>query len=106
MSRCKTFRKKQIFGSHIDSDKSNSNYLKRQLEYWRYWKEELTEQETSQLFQTIKQKKWTEILGLYTMLQNGVCIREQLLQNFDEQLTNHRCALLLQVFASYTRNTS
>ncbi|SES33999.1 ATP-dependent DNA helicase RecQ [Psychrobacillus sp. OK032] len=67
-----------------------------------YWKEELTEQETTRLFQTIKQKKWTEIQGLYTMLQNGVCIREQLLHYFDEQLTNRpkhccsKCSLPLQ----------
>ena len=60
-----------------------------------YWKEELTEQETIQLFQNIKQKKWTEIHALYTMLQNEVCIREQLLYYFDEQLTirpTHCCS--------------
>lgn len=60
-----------------------------------YWKEELSEKETTDLFQTIKQKKWTEILSLYTMLQNELCIREQLLRYFDEQLTNrpiHCCS--------------
>ncbi|MFJ8065165.1 RecQ family ATP-dependent DNA helicase [Psychrobacillus sp. NPDC096426] len=67
-----------------------------------YWKEELTEQETTRLFQTIKQNKWTEIQALYTMLQNGVCIREQLLHYFDEQLTNRpvhccsKCSLHIQ----------
>lgn len=51
-----------------------------------YWKEILTEQETIQLFHDIKQKKWKEITQLFTLFQNGECIREQLLLNFDEQL--------------------
>lgn len=51
-----------------------------------YWKEQLTEQETIRLFQSIRQKKWEEINKLFTMFQNELCIREQLLHYFDEQL--------------------
>lgn len=67
-----------------------------------YWKEELTEQETIHLFQNIKQKKWVEIQSLYTMLQNEVCVREQLLHYFDEQLLERpvhccsKCGLHIQ----------
>jgi len=51
-----------------------------------YWKEHLTEQETMELFQTIRQKKWTEIEQLYHLLENEVCIREQLVQFFGQEL--------------------
>lgn len=67
-----------------------------------YWKEELTEQETIHLFQNIKQKKWVEIQSLYTMLQNEVCVREQLLHYFDEELLERpvhccsKCGLHIQ----------
>ncbi|WP_391208926.1 RecQ family ATP-dependent DNA helicase [Psychrobacillus sp. L4] len=51
-----------------------------------YWKEILSEQETTDLFYEIKQKKRMEIQKLFTLFQNERCIREQLLNNFDEQL--------------------
>ncbi|MFF2752661.1 RecQ family ATP-dependent DNA helicase [Psychrobacillus sp. NPDC058041] len=51
-----------------------------------YWKEILTEQETTKLFNDIKAKKWTEIQQLFNLFRNEQCIREQLLNNFDEQL--------------------
>ena len=72
-----------------------------------YWKEELPEQETIQLFQNIKQKKWVEIQNLYSLLQNEICIREQLLSFFNEQLYTRpeycctKCGLNLhQVFST------
>lgn len=67
-----------------------------------YWKEELTEQETIRLFQTIKQKKWVEIQTLYNIIHNELCIRGQLLHFFDEQLIDRpvnccsKCVLNLQ----------
>lgn len=51
-----------------------------------YWKKELSQQETINLFQRIRQKKWREIQDLYTLLQNDVCIREQLLAHFGQKL--------------------
>ncbi|TQR21083.1 RecQ family ATP-dependent DNA helicase [Psychrobacillus vulpis] len=51
-----------------------------------YWKEVLSEQETIDLFRNIKQKKWLEIQSLFSLFQNDLCIREQLLNNFDEYL--------------------
>lgn len=51
-----------------------------------YWKETLTEQETINLFNKIKAKKWSEIQQMFTLFRNEMCIREQLLNNFDEQL--------------------
>ena len=51
-----------------------------------YWKEILTEQETTKLFNDIKAKKWTEIQQLFNLFRNEKCIREQLLNNFEEQL--------------------
>lgn len=53
-----------------------------------YWKEILSEQETIQLFEEIRKKKWTEIQKLFTLFQNNQCIREQLLQSFDESLVD------------------
>lgn len=67
-----------------------------------YWKKELSEQETINLFQRIRQKKWREIQELYTLLQNEVCIREQLLSHFNQNLVNKpinccsKCTLDLQ----------
>ena len=54
-----------------------------------YWKERLTQQETVQLFQQIKQKKWQDIQSFYSMIQNDICIRQQLLQYFDQELIKH-----------------
>ena len=51
-----------------------------------YWKEQLSEQETIDLFQSIRQKKWIEIERLYKLLENETCIREQLVEFFGQQL--------------------
>ncbi|QUG41389.1 ATP-dependent DNA helicase RecQ [Psychrobacillus sp. INOP01] len=51
-----------------------------------YWKEQLNEQETIQLFKQIKQKKWQDIQSFYSMIQNDICLRQQLLHFFDQPL--------------------
>lgn len=51
-----------------------------------YWKEQLNEQDTIQLFKKIKLKKWQDIQNFYAMIQNDICIRQQLLQYFDQSL--------------------
>jgi len=51
-----------------------------------YWKERLSEQATIELFKEIKQKKWQDIQKFYTMLRNDTCLRQQLLQYFDQVL--------------------
>lgn len=95
-----------------DSDQMQLQLPETTARILEYWKEELTEQETIQLFQTIKQKKWTEILSLYTMLQNERCIREQLLHYFDEQLINRpmhccsKCSLRLNEIVANRKQTT
>ncbi|MEI4768420.1 RecQ family ATP-dependent DNA helicase [Psychrobacillus sp. FJAT-51614] len=67
-----------------------------------YWKEILSEQETIALFHDIKKRKWLEIQKLFTLFQSELCIREQILNTFDEQLTTKpknccfNCSLDLQ----------
>lgn len=58
-----------------------------------YWKERLNEQQTIQLFKQIKQKKWQDIQGFYKMIQNDICLRQQLLHYFDQTLVErpHHC---------------
>ena len=51
-----------------------------------YWKERLNEQETIELFKEIKQKKWQDIQKFYTIIRNDNCLRQQLLQYFDQTL--------------------
>ncbi|WP_144511313.1 ATP-dependent DNA helicase RecQ [Bacillus sp. FJAT-22090] len=76
-----------------------------------YWKEELTEQETIHLFQNIKQKKWVEIQALYNIIHNELCIREQLLHFFDEQLIDRpinccsKCLLNLEELLESKKQT-
>ena len=52
----------------------------------KYWKEELSEKETIELFSSIKQAKWLEIQKLYDLFQNDQCVRKQLLHYFGEKL--------------------
>lgn len=52
----------------------------------KYWKERLTEQEMIQLFKQIRQKKYQDIQKIYAMIQNDICLRQQLLQYFDQAL--------------------
>ncbi|MEK3994700.1 RecQ family ATP-dependent DNA helicase [Psychrobacillus sp. FSL K6-2365] len=58
-----------------------------------YWKEQLNEQQTIQLFKQIKQKKWQDIQSFYLMIRNDSCLREQLLHYFDQALIErpHHC---------------
>lgn len=77
-----------------------------------YWKKELSEQETINLFKRIRQNKWREIQELYTLLQNDICIREQLLAHFGQKLISKpqnccsKCTLNLQkIFQLHEKTT-
>ena len=64
----------------------------------KYWKEDLSEKETIELFSSIKQKKWLEIQKLYDLFQNDQCVRKQLLHYFGEELItrpNNCCTVVL-----------